>query len=235
MTQRLFIITSALNTRFSKFDAEERLSQTLETVNSVREKIPDAKIVIIDCSGIPLSEDQIETFRFNSDWFLNMSNDPVIQHVYHSTENWDIVKNLCELAAFNSALRLLDEANVFDGVDRIYKLSGRYTLTDEFDPTIHDQYKDKIILTVKYATQFKNMEVPYQYMSRLWTWPVCHTEAIKTFYTSAIKEFTERLEKNRYIDIEHLMYYFLPPEHIKEIRYIGVKGMLGPNGAPVSN
>ncbi len=235
MTQRLFILTSALNTRFSKFDTAERLEQTLNTIKSVRERVPDAKIALMDCSGIPLSEDQIEIFKNNCEWFLNMSTDPTIQHIYNSTENWDIVKNLCELASFNSTLRILDEAGVFQGIDRFYKLSGRYLLNDDFDTDVHDQVPDKIILTIKYSTQFTDMEIPYQYMSRLWSWPVCHLEDIKNFYTSAINEFTKRLENGRYVDIEHLMYYFLPPEHIHEVRAIGVEGLLGPNGAQVSN
>lgn len=235
MTQHLFIVTSAINTRFGKFTAEERLDQMLITLRNIKEKVPTAKIAVFESSGFKLDQAVIDKIQSECDWLVNMSNDTTLHQIQGSTENWDVVKNLCELMSFNSGLRMLEEHNAFYGVDRIHKLSGRYVLNDDFDVNFYDTIPDKIALTLKYTTQFVDMEVPYQYMSRLWSWPIVHHAAVKEFYNKAITEFLERLNNGRYIDIEHLMYYFLPPEHIKEIRMIGVEGMLGQNGADVNN
>jgi hypothetical protein len=164
-----------------------------------------------------------------------MSNDPILRNIQNNTDNWDIVKNMSEMISFKSGLQMLEDAGALDTIDRIHKISGRYLLNDDFDVTLYDTAPDKIVLTYKYTTQFEGMEVPYQYMSRLWSWPKSLHPTIKEFYEKAITEFTTRLDKQKYIDIEHLMYYFLPPEHIKEVPAIGIQGLLGQNGVSVNN
>lgn len=235
MTQHLFIVTSAINTKFGTFSKEERLAQTIDTLKCIYSKIPDAKIAILESSGIPIEQEIVDTLHEYAHWVVNMTNDPILHNIQNNTDNWDIVKNMSELVSFRSGLQMLEDSNVFDGIDRVHKISGRYLLNDDFDVAFYDTVPDKIVLTYKYTTQFADMEVPYQYMARLWSWPANMGPEIKEFFTKAITEFTKRLDNGKYIDLEHLMYYFLPPEHIKEVPAIGVVGQLGQNGVTVNN
>ena len=235
MTKHLFIVTSAINTKFGTFSKEERLAQTIETFKTIYEKIPDAKIVVFESSGISVGQEIIDTLHEYAHWVVNMSNDNILNNIQNNTDNWDIAKNMSELVSFNSGLRMLKDANVFEGIDRVHKISGRYILNKDFDASFYDTVPDKMVLTYKYTTQFTDMEVPYQYMARLWSWPTNLTDEVHSFFEKAILEFTSRLDKGKYIDLEHLMYYFLPPEHIQEVPAIGVEGLLGQNGASVNN
>ena len=78
----LTLITSIINTPNtplsytnvrSIYTKDERFEQTKKTIQTVKEKIPNAKIFIVECSN--LTQEQNEYFTQNSDYFLNLIND----------------------------------------------------------------------------------------------------------------------------------------------------------------
>jgi hypothetical protein len=242
----LFLISSAIKTKFGIFDVEERTYQTFQTIDSIQKRIPTAKIVIIESSGVPLEQDRLSKLRNVSNLVVNMSGDNFLNRVFYNTDNWDLVKNMSELTAFNSALTMLEEqTDIFEGVDRIHKISGRYTLNGDFNLNVYTQFPDKIILPMRSRSQFIeelnpggapfNTNIPFQYMSRLWSWPKSLHKEIKKFYRSASDEFVRRARIDSKVDMEHLLFLLLPPEHIQEIPLIGIRGRLGQNGSHVDN
>ncbi len=234
-----FLITSAIVTKFGKFEQDKRLNQTLQTIKSIKSRLPDSTIIVVESSAETLPEDVFSELKNSAHWIVNLSGDKTMKHIQENTENWDIVKNLSELLAFNTALKMIEDNNLLEGIDRIHKISGRYELNDNFNPIIYERFLDKIIVPMRFRTQFidprEQMDVPFQYMSRLWSWPKTHHETIKSFYTKAIEEFLARLKEKKRMDIEHLMFLLLPQEHVKEIPIVGVKGQLGQNGRYVEN
>lgn len=234
-----FLVTSAIVTKFGTFEIEKRLNQTLQTIKSIKSRAPDSTIIIIESSADPIPEDIFNRLKESVHWIVNLSGDPTIKHIQESTDNWDIVKNMSELLAFNTGLKMIDDNNLLSDIDRIHKISGRYELNENFNPTIYERFEDKIIVPMRFRTQFLDsrdqMDVPFQYMSRLWSWPKLHHEKIREFYSKAIEEFIQRLKNKKRMDIEHLMFLLLPNEHIKEVPIIGVKGQLGQNGRQVEN
>lgn len=236
----VFLITSAMVTKFGTFDKEKRIEQTFQTISSIQKRIPNAKIVLIESSALPVEEELLDKFREVVTFIVNMSGDKTLAHIRENTENWDIAKNMSELLAFNSALRMLEEeTDIFNDADRIHKISGRYTLNDNFNLNLYSHFADKIILPMRYKSQFTheldNTNIPFQYMSRLWSWPKSlHTE-VKDFYKLAVDTFIQRLKDKSRVDIEHLLFLLLPQEHIREVPIIGVSGQLGQNGRHVDN
>jgi hypothetical protein len=223
----MFLLSSAVNTRFGDFSFNGRMRQTIDTVKSVVKRIPDAKIVIIESSGVPLDGATYEQLKDISHFIINFSGDPEIQRIHKEIDNWDIVKSSCEVACFNQTFGILDGYNAFDGIDRVHKLSGRYELTDYFNPYLYEVEKNKIILLHKKGTQFNEMvDIPYQYMSRLWSWPIKYQDHVRSFYKYAADELTKRHNDGRFADIEHLLYDFLDPKLILTVDKIGVKGVV---------
>lgn len=240
MTQHLFIVTSAINTGFGFFSREERIEQLMDTIVSIQEYAPGSKIAIFESSGIPVEEELLQKIKGFCHYLIDMSKDANLKAIHDSTDNWDIVKNLCEILAFYNGLRMLREGGAFEGIDRVHKVSGRYKINRNFDLTVYDDHPDKIVLCKKHASQFEGhatikVNVSWQHCSRLWSWPMQYEEEILKFYDQAIREFTDRVKVGKYIDIEHMLYLFLPPERIHEVDLIGVWGALGQNGRFVSN
>jgi hypothetical protein len=145
-TRNLVLITSVIRitdgpynyseTR-SVFSHSERYEQTKRTIESVREKIPNSTIFIIECS--PISQEEREYLVEHSEIFINLFdlNDFNINYQVSS-----ISKSLGEGIMTINALKYIIENNI--EYDSLYKVSGRYWLNDNF---IYDNYNNDAIVT----------------------------------------------------------------------------------------
>jgi hypothetical protein len=239
MLKHCFIITSAINTRFGVYSPADRLLQTVITIRSIKQKVPNAKIVLVEMAGIPLTEQQTKNLTAETDVLLDFTDEESVKSMYTSTDNWDIVKNGTEIMVFGTALRMLHEDGELEVFDRIHKVSGRYVINDMFDPFTYEQSAvvDKIVFSKRRKSQFPyNMVMQTeQFMSRLWSWPASKTEEIITFYGDALNLFTTTIAVGQYIDIEHLLFKLLHKKEIHELDNIGIEGMIGPNGQAVKD
>ena len=233
-----FVVTSAINSKFGVYSPEQRLEQTLDTITSIRLRLPRTKIFVMECCGTPITDEQAAQLIKVSDGFINYDMDPDVVAMYDS-DNWDVVKNGTEIMCFGRALNKLKEADQFKDIDRIHKMSGRYILNDLFDPAMYDQSTnlDKIVIGPKFKSQFppEVTQVPFQYMARLWSWPTSRLDEVIKVYEDSLVFFAERLSQGGYVDIEHVLAKFLNPEHVVEIQNLGVEGCIAPNGQPIKN
>jgi hypothetical protein len=232
-------MTSAVNSKFGVYSPAARLQQTLTTITSIKSYIPDAKIIVMECTGTPLTDSQSDLLEERSDLLIDFSDDAEVQAIYNSTDNWDVVKNSTEILCFGKTLRLCLEDGDFDGCDRIHKMSGRYVLNSQFAPTmpLYEQHADRIIIGEKYKSQFPPgvTGIDLQYMARLWSWPVDITERIIEVYEDSLWYMADRVKQGGYADIEHVLYKFLPADLVTEIPVLGVEGSIAPNGQPIQN
>lgn len=230
-----FIVTSAVNTKFGVYNTEQRLQQTRDTVNSIRARVTDPKIIILEMSGVPITEQQREELSTMGEILFECSDDPNVAEIYHSTDNWDVVKNSTEVMCFGRAIAELNSTGAFANVDRVFKISGRYKLNDQFDPAAYAAVPDRIVVSRRRDSQFdvRLTQVPYQYMSRLWSWPATITDRIMEVYTEGFVFIAQRIGDGGYCDIEHMLYKFLPPDLVHQFDFVGIEGNIGPNGSPV--
>jgi hypothetical protein len=235
-----FIVTSAINSKFGVFSPEQRLEQTIGTIHSIKSKIPDAKIVVMECCGTPITEEQISIIKPHADAFVDYSRDADVQALYES-DNWDVVKNGTEIMCFGRLLISLRDTGIFKNmaVDRIHKMSGRYILNDMFDPDMYEssEITDRVVIGPKYQSQFpvEVTQQPWQYMARLWSWPHARLDEVIKVYEDSLVFFAERVSNGGYVDIEHVLARFLNPDHVTEIQNLGVEGCIAPNGQPIKN
>lgn len=231
------MVTSAINTKFGVFTADQRLTQTIDTLASIRTRAPGAKVFLIEMAAIPLTESQKAVLAPLVNRIVDFNDDQDVKDIFNGSENWDWVKNATEVMCFKQAVEQLREAGEFADIDRIHKISGRYTLSDVFDLTVFEQHPDKIVVKHKMNSQFPYnvTKVDKQYMSRLWSWPVDITDNVLTAYEDGFVYIATRISEGGYCDIEHMLYKFLPQEFIHEVEYIGVSGNIGPNGARIDD
>lgn len=128
----LFIITSVIHfdtssgwsyaPQKSVYSSSERYNQTLKTIESIRQFSPNSKIALLE--GSRLSEDEKFKFNQNVDLFFDYSNDEYVKKTCNSNrKGWGEI----------SKLRKFINENVLSSYDRIFKISGRYWLTEKFD------------------------------------------------------------------------------------------------------
>jgi len=233
-----FIVTSAINSKFGVFSPAERLQQTIDTIKSIRTRAPGSKIFVMECCGEPITSEQANQLIGISDGFVDYSTDEDVQAMYDS-DNWDVVKNSTEIMCFGNALEQLKNSGKFTGIDRVHKMSGRYILNDFFDVETYEQSDvlNKIVIGPKYPSQFPLAvtTVPLQYMARLWSWPIAMLDDVIQVYRDSFVFLAERVSQGGYVDIEHVLYKFLPKEHVHEIQNLGVEGCIAPNGQAIKN
>ena len=234
----LFILTSALNTKFGVHTNEQRLQQSIDSINSIKKYAPGAKIAIVEMGGIPPTEEQLQVYYQNVNYVLNYSDDESVQGIFHSTDNWDIVKNTTEVMVFANALATLKDQGELDKFDRVFKMSGRYQLTENFDPAYYTAVPERIVVLERKNSQFPPQVtggMQYQYMSRLWSWPAAKTQQVIDAYNEGFMAMAQRISEGGYFDIEHLLYAYLPKDLVTEIPRVGLTGLLGPNGIKIED
>ena len=232
------MVTSAINTKFGIFNSEQRLQQTIDTINSITGRCPGAKVYLIEMAAIPLTEAQWATISPMVNGIVDFNDDQDVKDIFNGSDNWDWVKNATEVMCFKQAIEQLREQGEFEGIDRVHKISGRYTLSDNFDLERYEQFPDNIFIKVPITSQFPlevTGNIPVQYMSRLWSWPVALTDEVIKAYEDGFVYIAERIAAGGYCDIEHMLYKFLPKQHVHEVGLTGVTGNIGPNGARIDD
>jgi hypothetical protein len=126
--KRTFIITSVIyfsrnklsySSIRSKFTPEERTEQTIKTVKSIRERMPDAEIILLEMGKRKnISADLTELV----DKYLFIGNNPLV--------NWACsgkFKGLGEAVGL-----IVSGSRLHTNADFYFKISGRYFLNDDF-------------------------------------------------------------------------------------------------------
>ena len=108
----------------SVYSHKERFEQTKKTIQSIREKIPNSKIFVVECSN--LNEDMTKYLVQNSDYFLNLYEDETIR----SNTN-GLSKSLGEGTMTIEAFKYIENKKIM--FDNFFKITGRYWLSDNFN------------------------------------------------------------------------------------------------------
>lgn len=258
----LFLIGSALKhfqqEKFSAYDEEQRFNQTLKTIQSVKDKVPNSYIVLFECSAYSIDEKYKEILRKECDLFLEFYDEPTLKQLYENIyarpELITYGKSLLETRGLLNALYEIEKNNLFSDSQRVFKLTGRYLLNDDFN--IKD-YESRflenryVIKKYDYLSQEENtlneesLENIYAYLygakgmmvTGLWSFDkILFNEAVEAleksfFYMEKMIQFTAGT------DIEHSLYRFINKKKIVDIPNLGltlVKGMRGENGGTYS-
>lgn len=234
-SESLFLVSSAIHTKHGIYNAEQRLEQTINTCKSIKDKCP-SDIIILDGGEKQLSGDEQNKLSEHVKLIIGFSESPLIKQIL-SVPSQDIVKNMAEIVIFASFFENILKDSVHQSYKRIFKMSGRYLLNDNFSYDAHVIATKKIVIRGPYASQFGPAitgGVANQYMSRLWSFDSELLPYILNTYRQMFEHMNKRLNEGGYIDIEHLLFFHLDSDHIQPIDKIGVEGNIAPNGYGVS-
>lgn len=129
----------------SIYTSTERFEQTKKTFKTIREKIPNCKIFLVECSN--LTEEQNDYFLKKSDYFLNLiDNNEKKQNIY------SISKALGEGTMTISAIEYIQKNNIV--FDNFFKISGRYWLSENFN---YENFLNENIIVHNINNDVKNI------------------------------------------------------------------------------
>ena len=214
--KNITIITSALAPLTGIFSPEERTEQTKVSIKSVREKIPGI-IVLVDVSLFPIENLRKEIASL-VDIFLDASNDPNVTHLSRTG-----MQSRSEMLLFNGALDYVKKNFNLNEFNRIFKLSGRCNITEEFKiEDYNEQTKDKYVF--KKSVQSWISSEMRLYETRLWSMSTSKLDD----YLSRFPNFFNALDGR--FDLEHTYYKYLDKNDVVEFDNIWVEGRIAPNG-----
>jgi len=205
----LFIVTSAING-----DAQ-RLHETRQTIESIHQKCPVASVLVLESSF------ERQDVRFPRAMVKHCESQ-FIQDVRKTDRDVAYVKNAIEL---HTTINVLHD--IPNRYSHIFKISGRYTLTDHFN--LHDHVANKATFAQARATGY-----PFDYvgtdgmlMTRLYSF--CYNVIPQMLDTLEQIEvfFHEQWNGGKVFDMEHGFYKFLPRDILNEVGRIGVRGRIG--------
>ena len=118
--------------------------------------------------------------------------------------------------------------------DRIFKLSGRYQVTDKFDITKFDNTntKDKYVFKKAQPSWISQQDtgVTTLLQTRLWSFTPSLFLATIDLYKNILETMIRLVNENKYIDNEHAMSKFIPKDRLVELEIVGLQGNIAPNG-----
>lgn len=229
----LFIVTSAI--RSGNGSHEERLFQTLHTIDSIRSRFSQAEVWLCDSSVNSIYElPKHLLILLKGIRIIDFSNHFRISEILSQVKTFDLptredarlffenglIKNLTESYVFNQILDKVDRNNY----DRVFKLSGRYFLTEEFNVNVHDVY-GKMVMTPKIKSWEPNL-LGTDFHRECICWSCC-TSKLDTLAQSfhLIEEYIIRHSNTyRLADIEHGLNKYVPEKDIYTVEVMGVAG-----------
>ena len=238
------LVTSAVYTNYGIYDTKQRIQQTLDTVKSARKYIPDCTVILIDNSTTAIAQDdsaELNELIDMVDYYIDNSDDKDIQHFHNNITNYDIGKNSMECIGMYKALAYMSSnAEIMDIItssSRIFKLSGRYQVTDKFDITKFDNAAtaDKYVFKKAQPSWIAEADtgVTTLLQTRLWSFtPSLFVDTIQLFQ-NILQNMFATINVGKYIDVEHSMSKFIPADKLVEVNTVGLIGNIAPNGMVV--
>jgi hypothetical protein len=121
-----------------------------------------------------------------------------------------------------------------DKAGRIFKLSGRYQVTDKFDITKFDNAntKDKYVFKKAQPSWINPADTGVNTLlqTRLWSFTPAMLLNTMQLYKDIIETMVKLFNEGKYIDNEHAMSKFIPRDMLVELETVGLTGNIAPNG-----
>ena len=239
--KNIVLLTSALYTNYGIYKPQERIQQTLDTAKSAKKYIPGAVIILVDNSKVDVQNDnsaEFEELIDLVDYYIDNSDDNDMKYFHANVTNYDIGKNAMEAMGLMKALTYIngdeDMKKEIAAADRVFKLSGRYQVTDKFDIAkfSNDNTKDKFVFKKAQPSWINPQDTGVNTLlqTRLWSFTPGLLEETMDIYKNIIENMIRLFNENKYIDNEHSMSKYIPKDRLVELDTVGLVGNIAPNG-----
>jgi hypothetical protein len=228
----IFLVPSAITSQYGVYTQEERFAQVLETIDSIRTHAPNSIVCLYDTSEkkIPDEYEQILTERV--DQLVLLHDHPLVAELKnfdHEDTNLTGKKTFGELIVMLEFLHWLKVYPV--KFDRVFKLSGRYRLNNNFNLEAYNRAKDHAVFSIK-----RNWYGDDVYTLRLWSFDYSQVEKITDMFLQIYDYVVSVILSDAKVRvIEFCVYDFIHKLAIPTLEYevIGLEGCHGQDGVGV--
>ena len=223
MYDAIFFINHALKVnQLSVYTEEERFKQTIETLDSIDKYCPNNQVFIFDSSPE----------RPNVEYFQELSDRGAV--IFYTGDESDVKKfsqlgqrSIAECITFIYFLSWFKQQNFKS--KRIYMLSGRYRLNDNF--VVDDErFKDSFVFSTALDSWMPKDRQEFAGVDKLFRLRLWHMDysLLDTFQLTLSKILQDCSTYG--IDVEHSYYKNLHTYKTIELDKIGVCGNIAPSG-----
>ncbi len=221
--KNLFIVTSALQANIGVVDDVERLKQTITTLENLKEKVPDAMVLLVDGSPHNIDEGIKKTISeyCQAIWF---NTHPDVYAMASSGR-----KSEAEIIMmFNTLLQIKQNKSIHE-IKRIFKYSARTILENDFDINEYDNLYGKYVFKKSIPSwmspERKINITDHLYITRMFS-----------FCPSLIDNYLQTLQPilnnviTHGIDTEHSHYLCLDKRYVVEFDRLKCAGIVAGSG-----
>jgi DNA polymerase III epsilon subunit-like protein len=213
------------------FDYETRINQTLDTLRILREKVPGAIIVLTDSSPNNVDDSVLGQLSKYSNLNIMFQQDRDLVTLANAG-----LKSQAENVLLHKTISLFksnpDLMRVMSSVKRVYKMSGRTNLTDNFDiaryddPALYGKYTfKKRMYTWLPIDAMAAADVDHLLITRMYSMCI---SLLDNYYQILPKMFKSINEYG--IDTEHAHYKHIDKQYLIEFDEIYCQGTMASTG-----
>lgn len=223
-----FIVLSTINCSIGVFNPTDRFMQTIDTIESIRAKVPNSKIVFMDNSNNPIDKNMEEELRDRVDVFL-----PFTHNIFTKWVNDIGSKGIGECYMWFEVIEYLQKNNLVG--KRVFKLSGRYKLAEGFDIEEYEksEYDGKYTFRINpwevSSKQWEGNKLVWYFETRLYSFP---GELLEEYKAAIFRMFHTMITSYGDVMCNWEMNHFMniPHEKVKEMKPNYVEGLNAENG-----
>jgi len=224
------VIVSAVGNDYGVFTYEQRLQQLVGTIMSVRCRVPTADVVLYDASENPLPDDDEKMLYGMVDHSEFLHGDRYVEFLKYNSKdpspNKFEKKTVGEIQCMVRFLHWLRESG--RRYDRVFKLSGRYELSDCFSLDDYRGREGRCVMLDKEDWYGERV-----FTLRLWSFDFRQLDSIvKLFKTMQSHTYDLVARTHRLEIIEFTLTKFMEEMRIPyvTVNRIGVRGLMGLGG-----
>ena len=221
--KNLFIVTSALKTDIGIVNAEKRLLQTIETLENLKNKMPDAMVLLVDGSPYDIDENIKKKIGeyCQAIWF---NQHPDIYAMASSGR-----KSEAEIIMMFHTLLKIKQSKSIHEIKRIFKYSARTVLENDFDIKEYDnlfgKYVFKKAIPSWMSPERKTNITDHLYITRFYSF----CPSLLDNYLQTLQPILNNVIQHS-IDTEHSHYLCLDKRYVIEFDRTKCAGIVAGSG-----
>ena len=221
--KNLFIVTSALNANIGVVNMQDRMLQTIETLENLKKKVPDAMVLLVDGSPHNIDEEVKKKISeyCQAIWF---NQHPDIYAMASSGR-----KSEAEIIMMFHTLLKIKQSKSIHEIKRIFKFSARTILEDDFDIKEYDglfgKYVFKKALPSWMSPERKTNITDHLYITRFYSF----CPSLLDNYLQTLQPILNNVIQHD-IDTEHSHYLCIDKRYVVEFDRTKCAGIVAGSG-----